>query len=62
MQRKDGLFVEYSDDYFSDEERQLIYACRDLVESIRSGEFEHDTALADNILWTIRFFVNKINI
>ena len=35
MQRKDGLFVEYSDDYFSDEERQLIYACTN--RSINSG-------------------------
>lgn len=57
-----GIFGKYADDYFDENTKSLIKNCKLLVELVKKGEFEWDTAQTDGLLWSIRKEINKVDI
>lgn len=56
------LTKEYSNDYFCEPMEKTLKLALQLIESVKNGAFEYDTADTDRLLWDLRYAVNEIDI
>lgn len=56
------LTKDYSKDYFDIATEKTIRLALLLIESVKNGAFEYDTADTDRLLYALRYAVNEIDI
>jgi len=56
------LTKEYSNDYFDEATEKTLRLALQLIESVKNGSFEYDTADTDRLLYDLRYAVNEIDI
>ena len=56
------LFNNYSNDYFDDNMKKVIYYSIDLIALLYYGRFEFDTYVSDNTLVQLREALNRIDV
>ena len=56
------LTKNYSKDYFDIATEKTIRLARLLIDSVKNGEFEYDTADTDRLLYALKYAVNEIDI
>lgn len=52
----------YSEDYFNNNDRELLKACVKLFNMVRTATFERDTFETDETLHTIKECINRVDI
>lgn len=56
------LTKDYSKDYFDIATEKTIRIALQLIESVKNGAFEYDTAGTDRLLYALRYAANEIDI
>lgn len=56
------IIKNYSDDYFDENMKNVIYYSALLISEISQAEFEYNTYKSDNTLLNLKNYVNKLEI